>query len=236
MNFALYISIVIIYITLNKKGIKMSIAKIKAAEKALNFIENNMIVALGSGSTAVEFIKLLADKVKKGLSIKCVATSFDSSILANNLGIQVVSFDMIDKIDIAVDGADVIAPNGLLKGGGGACTLEKIIDYYAEKFIVIADESKLKDSLNGTVVIEVLPVAYKSVMKMFTGSKLRMATKKMGPVITDNGNFLIDIDMNIDNPVETEQKINTIPGVVENGIFTKFDTVIIGMENSAKIL
>lgn len=214
----------------------MSNVKKNSAKKAMSFVKDNMVIALGSGSTAIEFIKLLALDVKRGFNIKCVSTSFDSSITATELGINVVSFDMVDRIDLAVDGADVVCGDALLKGGGGACTIEKIIDYYAEKFIVIVDESKIKDSLSGKVVIEVLPTAYKSVMKLFDDVTLRKAEKKLGPVITDNGNFLLDVEMNeIKNPKELEKYINNIPGVVENGIFTKFNEVIIGTETSACI-
>jgi ribose 5-phosphate isomerase A len=214
----------------------MSQAKKNSAKKVMSFVKDNTTIALGSGSTAIEFIKLLAIEVKKGLNIKCVATSFDSSITAVDLGVNVISFDRVDNIDLAIDGADVVSDIAILKGGGGACTIEKLIDYYADKFIVIADEGKLRDTLSGKVVVEVLPIAYKSVMKRFNNAVLRKAEKKLGPVITDNGNFLIDIEFNeIKQPKELEKEINNIPGVVENGIFTKFDEVIIGTENSAYI-
>ena len=145
-------------------------------------------------------------------------------------------FDMVSNVDIAVDGADIVTKTALLKGGGGACTIEKIIDYTADKFIVIADETKVKNELSGKVVIEVLPIAYKSVMKQFPNSQLRQATRKLGPVITDSGNFLIDVEMTVNDPVNMELKINNIPGVIENGIFTKFDEIIIGTEDSTRNL
>ncbi|MFW5799607.1 MAG: ribose-5-phosphate isomerase RpiA [Spirochaetota bacterium] len=214
----------------------MSAEKINAAKKALEYIKDNMTVAIGSGTTAYEFIKLLAERVKDGLNVICTSTSFDSTILARKMGIKVQSFDSLDKIDIAIDGADVASNTGLLKGGGGACTIEKLIDYSAEKFLVIVDEKKVKDKLIGTVVIEVLPIAYKSVMKNFKNPVLRVAKKKLGPVITDNGNFLLDVNMTVEDPEKMEKDINNIPGVVENGIFTKFDDIIVGTKDSAAIL
>ncbi len=211
--------------------------KINSAKKALEYIDNNMTVALGSGSTTYEFIKLLSKKVKDGLKIECVSTSYDTTIFAQALDIKIIPFEYIEKINIAVDGADVATKQGLLKGGGGACTIEKLIDYTADKFIVIVDESKIKDKLSGVVTIEVLPVAYKSVLKKLDNAKLRMADKKLGPVITDNGNFLIDVDMeDIVNPKEKESYINNIPGVIENGIFTKFNIIIVGKENGTVII
>lgn len=215
----------------------MSNSRINAAIKAMEYLEESMSVVLGSGSTVHEFIKLLSPKVKGGFSVECASTSFDTTMLSETLGIKITPFEYMSKVDLAVDGADVVAPTGLLKGGGGACTVEKIMDYSADKFIVIADNSKFKNKLGGIVVVEVLPVAYKSVMKKFKHSKLRMATRKLGPVITDNGNFLVDVEMEvIDNPKELENEINNMPGVVENGIFTKFDIVILGEEDGSKVI
>lgn len=213
----------------------MSIEKKNAAEYAIKFIDNGMIVGLGSGSTVYEFLKLLSIKVKEGLKIKCVSTSFDTTIKAEQMGINIVPFESVDRIDISIDGADVVTKNALLKGGGGACTREKIINYFAEKFIVIADESKVKEELRGLVVIEILPFAYKNILKKYKNGKIRMSEKKLGPVISDNGNFLIDVEMNVKNPAEMEKEINNIPGVLENGIFSKCDKIIIGTKESIKI-
>jgi ribose 5-phosphate isomerase A len=211
--------------------------KVNASKKAIEYVENDTILALGSGTTTYEFIKLLAQRIKEGLSVKCVSTSYDTSLFARALDIKTIPFENVDHIDLAIDGADVATPIGLLKGGGGACTIEKLVDYYADRFIVVVDESKVKQNLNGIVTIEVIPMAFKAVMKNFEHAKLRMASRKLGPVITDGGNFLIDVDMNnIENPSEKESLINNIPGVIENGIFTKFDLIIVGKENTTEII
>ncbi len=218
----------------------MSIEKINASKKALEFVKDGMVVGLGSGTTAKEFIKLLAEKVKKDkLSIKCVYTSYDSKIYAMQLGLHIFELDQVDGIDITVDGADVATKTALLKGGGGACTREKIVGYSAKNFIVIVDESKIKNNLEGKVVVEVVPAAYSFVLKelqKISKASVRMAGGKLGPIITDNGNLLIDAEMLVKNPKEMEKTLKNIPGVVENGIFTKFDKIIIGLKDGTKVL
>src|SRR3989339_1130119 len=175
----------------------MSQTKINAAKGALEYVKSGMTIGLGSGTTVREFIKLLGEKVRNGLKIKVVSTSFDSRMLALGEGIPVVEPDVIDDIDLAVDGADKVTKTALLKGGGGALTREKIIDYNAKKFIVIVDDSKIMDKLAGEVNLEVLPFAAPIVMKQLAKYKpaIRMAKNKLGPVISDNGSFIIDFDM-----------------------------------------
>lgn len=214
-------------------------SKINAAKAALDYVKDGMCIGLGSGTTVREFIKLLGEKVRKGLKITCVTTSFDSRMLAIENGIFVTETDAIDEIDLAIDGADKVAKNGLLKGGGGALTREKIVDYNAKKFIVIVDESKLQTGvLEGEVNLEVLPFAAPLVMRQLKKYSpcIRMAKAKLGPVISDNGSFIIDCEMTLDNPKKTEEWLKSIPGIIENGIFTKFDIVIVGNEKSHRIL
>lgn len=212
--------------------------KVNAAKAAIEYVKDGMCIGIGSGTTVREFIKLLGEKVKDGLRISCVTTSFDSRMLAIENGIFVTETDAIHIIDLAVDGADKVTKNALLKGGGGALTREKIVDYNAKRFIVIADEGKVQEKLSGEVNLEVLPFAAPLVMKELEefGPKIRMAKAKLGPVISDNGCFIIDCNISIDNPKQLEEKLNNIPGVIENGIFTKFDLVIIGNSKGHRIL
>ncbi|MEM3075743.1 MAG: ribose-5-phosphate isomerase RpiA [Candidatus Bilamarchaeaceae archaeon] len=216
----------------------MDARKINAALGALQYVKSGMCIGLGSGSTAAQFIKLLAEKVKKEkLTICCVTTSLDSRALAVENGLWVTEPDAITEIDLAVDGADKVTDNALLKGGGGALTREKIVDYNAKKFIVIVDERKVQKTLEGIVSLEVLPFAAPMVLKRLSvyKPKVRAAEKKLGPVISDNGCFIVDLEsMKIENPVRMEQELNSIPGVIENGIFTKFDEIIVGTENGWK--
>lgn len=209
--------------------------KINAAKGALEYIRDGMVIGLGSGTTVQEFIKLLGVEVKKGLKVICVTTSYASRMLAIENGLLVTDTDAVDRIDIAIDGADKANREALLKGGGGALTREKIVDYNAKEFIVIVDESKIVDGvLEGTVNMEVLPFATPIIMKQLKpyNPQLRVGKGKLGPVVSDNGNFLLECYMRLENPAETERWLKSIPGIIENGIFTKFSAIIVGTETS----
>ena len=229
-----------------KKAFKVeSDPRLNAVNEALKFIKDGMIVGLGSGTTANLFIAELGKKIAKGdLNVFGIPTSFESRMVAIQCGIPLVSLDEYGELDIAVDGADEVCGKTLnvIKGGGGCHTQEKIIDYCAKELIIIVDENKVVDSLgeNTPVPIEVLPFAYSSVLnellKMNSAPSIRMADKKMGPVITDNGNMIIDVFIDLNNPEVVEKQLNNIPGVVENGIFTKIDKVIVGKPDKAELL
>ena len=207
-------------------------AKQNAAKGALEYIEDGMVVGLGSGTTTAYFIELLGKKMKEErISVVGVVTSFDSEILAKKAGIPVIPLDR--KVDVTVDGADIVRKDYVLKGGGGALTREKIVDYAAEKFIVIADEGKADPKATYPIVVEVVPFAYQYVMgemeKLGLEPELRVGGKKLGPVVTDNSNFILDCKGEIvGNAEKFEKKLNSVPGVVENGIFSKFWKIIIG--------
>lgn len=214
-------------------------AKMNACMGAMRYLKDGMVLGLGTGSTVFHFINLVGEEMKKGKKFVCVATSFDTEMLAKKNGIPIVSLDQVSKIDLAVDGADIVAKDYVLKGGGGALAREKVVDYFAEKFLVVIDEGKLKVK-SYPVVVECLPFAYSTVMreleKMGSKPKLRTGGGKVGPVVSDNGNFLLDCEMKISNAKAMEQNINSIPGVVENGIFTKFSKVIVGTESGSREL
>ena len=213
--------------------------KLIVAKEALKQIKDGMVVGLGSGSTAKLFIELLANKVKRQkLSIKCVPTSYDTEMFALQCGLDVFPLWSVKKIDVAVDGADYVCREYVIKGGGGALAREKIVGYFADEFFILVDSSKTRRRIK--VPIEVLPFAYSTVVKELEKNKilcsLRMSKTKLGPVITDNGNFLIDAGMEIENAKETEKWLNSIPGVFENGIFTKFSKVLVGEGNRVEVL
>lgn len=216
--------------------------KENAAREALKLVRGKMVVGLGTGSTAAIFIKLLGEKAKEEkLKIRCVPTSLDSRRLAVESGLDVVEPDQVDSIDIAIDGADLVTEElYAIKGKGGALSREKIIGYSAKKFVLIVDSSKMSDEVSGIVPIEVLPFAYPFVMKELKKkgiqSALRASASRSGPVITDNGNFILDAKMTVENPEEMEVEINNITGVVENGIFTKVSGIIVGYEDSVKVI
>ncbi len=217
------------------------------AKEALKFIEDDMVVGLGTGSTTSYFIEYLGKLIMEEEleDVYGVPTSHQSRLLAIENGIPVVSLDEVDAIDIAVDGADEVDPSlNLIKGRGAALTMEKIIEYRAGTFLVLVDESKLVERLGQRmpVPIEVIPAAWRAIaeeVEVFNATaELRMATKKDGPVVTDNGNFILDARFHrIEDPLDLEIELNNIPGVVENGIFADIaDVVLVGTKDGVKRL
>ena len=214
--------------------------KQSVAKAAVDQIENGMVLGLGSGSTAALMIKDLGLKIKSGeiKDVVGVTTSFQGELLANELGIPLQSLSSISEIDLAIDGADEVDPSFQLIKGGGACHVqEKLVAALAKKFIVVVDSSKLVEKLNldFKLPVEVLPSAWKQVKKSLEElggvGNLRMAQKKAGPIVTDQGNLILDLIFNngIDQPVLLESQINNIPGVLENGLFINLtDEVLVG--------
>jgi ribose 5-phosphate isomerase A len=217
--------------------------KRKVGYEAANLIKDGDIVGLGTGSTTHYFIEKLGKRIEtEELSIMGIPTSYQSFYLAKNFKIPITTLDE-HNVDIAVDGADEVDPKlNLIKGGGAAHTLEKIVDESAKQFIVIVDESKIVEKLgNFPVPVEIIPNATRTVKDHLLAMEglpiLRMAERKDGPVVTDNGNFIYDVKFNIKDPKKLETELNNIPGVVENGIFTEIvDQVIVGKDTSIEIL
>ncbi len=207
---------------------------------AVDQIENGMILGLGSGSTAALMIEALAVKIKSGeIKDVCgVTTSFQGEVLASELGIPLKSLSSVSTIDLAIDGADEVDPKFQLIKGGGACHVqEKLVAALAKKFIVVVDSTKLVNKLNldFKLPVEVLPSAWKQVQKTLQDlggeGNLRMAQKKAGPIVTDQGNLILDLSFSngIDQPELLESQINNIPGVLENGLFVNLtDQVLVG--------
>lgn len=202
--------------------------KERVALEAVKMVRDGTVVGLGTGSTAALAIAELGRRVREeGLEIIGIPTSYGSAMIARENGIVISTLDDVSKIDIAIDGADEVDPRkNLIKGGGGAHTREKVVDGLADLFVVIVDDSKLVKHLGEKfpVPVEVLPFAVHPVMKKLqaTGGDpvLRMGEKKDGPVITDQGNMIIDARFpEIEEPKSLELELNGIPGVVENGLF-----------------
>lgn len=217
----------------------VKLMKQQVGKAAADRVQSGSIVGLGTGSTTAFAIQHLSDRLKSGdlKDIKGIPTSFQASVLAKQYGIPLTTLDEVDQIDIAIDGADEVDPQkNLIKGGGAAHTREKVVDSLAKLFIVVVDSSKLVDRLGSTFAlpVEVLPMAITPVTKAIEalGGKpeLRMGVKKDGPVITDQGNMVLDVTFEaIANPAELEKTLNNIPGVLENGLFVGVtDVVLIG--------
>ena len=200
-----------------------------AGEAAARRVQSGMLVGLGTGSTAIHAIRCLGQRLRDRelREIRGIPTSFQSSVLARELRIPLVSLDEVDRIDVAIDGADEVAPDlTLIKGGGAAHTREKIVDALADEFIVVVDETKLVDKLGSKspVPVEVVPFGLVPVLhaleRLGGVPELRMGVRKAGPVVTDQGNFVVDVKFDsIPDPAGLERTINNIPGVLENGLF-----------------
>ena len=210
------------------------------ADAAVEQIKDGMVLGLGSGSTAALMIKALGAKLASGAlkDIVGVTTSFQGEVLAAELNIPLLSLNAVDRIDLAIDGADEVDPGFQLIKGGGACHVqEKLVAASADRFVVVVDSTKLVERLNlGFLLpVEVLPGAWRQVQQQLAAlggnAVLRMAQRKAGPVVTDQGNLVLDVTMDggISDPAALEKTINNIPGVLENGLFVDLvDEVLVG--------
>ena len=213
------------------------------AQAAVEQFRDGMIVGLGSGSTAALMIQGLGQRLASGQlkDIVGVTTSFQGEVLAAELGIPLLSLNAVSRIDLAIDGADEVDPSFQLIKGGGACHVqEKLVAARAERFVVVVDSTKLVERLNLDFLlpVEVLPGAWRQVQQRLSAmsgkAELRMADRKAGPVVTDQGNLVLDVrfDGGIANPLDLERTINNIPGVLENGLFVNLaDEVLVGEVN-----
>ncbi|KAB1197536.1 MULTISPECIES: ribose-5-phosphate isomerase RpiA [Haloferax] len=216
--------------------------KRRAAETAVEAVEDGMVVGLGTGSTTAFAIRAIGDLVADGMDVRGVPTSFASRELARECGIPLADLDEIDAVDLAIDGADQVAGDALVKGGGAAHAREKVVDAFADRFLVVADPSKVADVLSHPVPVEVLPAARTTVAAAVSDlggdPELRRAERKDGPVVTDNGNLVLDCDFGpIDDPAALAASLSALPGVVEHGIFVGLaDVVYVGTEDGVDVL
>jgi ribose 5-phosphate isomerase A len=204
-------------------------AKIKAAKKAIEHLENDMVIGIGSGSTAAEGIKLLGEKIRNGelKGIRAVPTSYQAIQEAVKAQIPLTTLDEYPVLDFGFDGADQLDQElNAIKGGGGALLREKIVASCCKEYILIVDQTKVTDVLgrDQPVYLEVHPMAIVPVSKRLRalGAKpnVREAVGKLGPVVTDNGNNLIDADFGpIQNPGYLNARLHSVQGVMETGLF-----------------
>lgn len=209
-------------------------AKQAAAYKAVSYIQDGMIVGLGTGSTAYWAIHYLAERVSQGLKVTAVATSESTTSIATEKGIKISNLDSVAYIDLDIDGADEIDPGlNLIKGGGGALLREKIVAAASTTFIVIADESKMVNVLGKfPLPVEVLAFGREHTARhlQHLGCNPVLRKKDDQVFITDNGNQILDCYFTaISDPSLLNRQINAIPGVVENGLFVQMaKKVVIG--------
>ena len=211
-----------------------------SGERAVEYVENGMVVGLGTGTTAFFAIQKLGQRVADGLGICGVPTSEQSRRQAESEHIPLIGFDKIARIDLTIDGADEFDPHfNLVKGGGGALLREKIVASLSDREIIVADESKAVAHLGAfPLPVEVIPFGWQAVQNLLADLGCRPAlrrTRDAAPYLTDNGNYILDCDFGrIEDPPALEAKINAICGVVECGLFIGLtDRIIIGKTDGA---
>lgn len=203
--------------------------KTASALKAVELIRNNSIIGLGAGSTMAFMVEYLADEVKNGLQIQVASSSFSTRELLLQKGFKVLSIQDIAEIDIYFDGCDLVDKNlNALKSGGGIHTIEKLLASMAKEFILVVDTTKYVGEFNTDfpLVVEFLPQALSfvpaTVKRLFEGAltSIRFSNKKDGPVITENGNYLLDIKFNTWPPLDIlAASIKEIAGIVDSSLF-----------------
>jgi len=192
----------------------MSEAKRLAAEKAIDYVEDGMIVGVGTGSTVAHLLPALA---RRGLTdLRCVATSPATEAQARSLGIPVEEFDSLQRLDLAIDGTDEVTPDGwLIKGGGGAHLREKIVAAAAERFVVICDSSKPVDSLRGPVPLELFGFGGASTLARL-GAEVELRDASPSP----DGGLIADYrGPGLDDPAALAARLEADPGVAAHGLF-----------------
>ncbi|MCJ2513763.1 MAG: ribose-5-phosphate isomerase RpiA [Candidatus Thermoplasmatota archaeon] len=214
-----------------------------AAEKACDYIEDGMILGLGTGSTVDYALRKIGKMVNEGIKIKGIPTSFRTKKIAIEEKIPLTSLEDNPEIDITIDGADEVDSElRLIKGGGGALTREKMIAYYSKKVIIIIDETKVVKMLgiDFSLPVEVVKFGWTLTKNKLKEFNCNVELRKImnNPYITDNSNYIIDCEFDrIKDPEQLEKDINLIPGVVENGLFIGLaDDVIVGSKQGIKTL
>lgn len=206
--------------------------------KAASFVEDGMVVGLGTGSTAHFMVEELGRRMKEeNLSITCVSTSTETEEFALSLGLNMKTIDEVGTIDLTIDGADEVSPKFYgIKGGGGALLFEKIVAIYSKKNIWIVDDSKLVDTLGQfPLPVEVVPFASELLFKKFTDKGYAPAFRMHEDdtvYVTDSKNYILDLSLEkIENPKALAEELKREVGVVEHGLFIDIaDLVIVGNE------
>jgi ribose 5-phosphate isomerase A len=214
-----------------------------AGEFAARYVESQMLIGIGTGSTAYWFIQALGERVKQGLQIQAVATSKDSAVLASSFDIPILELNEVDEIMLTVDGADEVDPQlQLIKGGGGALLQEKMVAAVSRRLVIVADERKQVEQLGKfPLPVEVIPAGWKHVQRRI----LQMNCHKVElrgqsqPFITDHGHYILDCYFeHIEDAYTLNLRLHEIPGVVETGLFLNMATeaIIAHADGSIQII
>ncbi len=219
-------------------------AKKRAALEAVKHVKNGYVIGLGSGTTASYAIQEIGRTIRrKSWTVLGVPTSHQAFLLAVDCGVPVTTLNEHPSLDLNIDGVDQVDPDmNMIKGMGGALAREKIVASASKKNVIVADETKLVEKLgvNHPVPVEVSPFAMRTVSLKIKNIKgkpmLRAGAGKVGPVVTDNGNFILDVWMkSIGNPKNLDIRLKSIPGVIETGLFVGLaDILYVGTQNGLK--
>lgn len=216
-------------------------AKRHAGRSAAEGVEDGSVVGLGTGSTAAAAIRALGERVEGGLDITGVPTSYQARAVARRAGVPLGALEDHDRLDIAIDGADQVAGGTLVKGGGAAHALEKVVAEAAEHYAVVVDESKLVDYLDHAVPVATLPEARTAVAAAVTRlggeATLRAASEKAGPVVTDQGHLVLDCAFGeMEEPAALAAALSDVAGIVEHGLFVdQADVIHVGRSDGAAV-
>jgi len=230
---------------MNNTAHAFTAAKRAAGYQAADMAEDGMILGLGTGSTVLYALERLSCRVREGLQVRGIPTSYQTARRAYEYGIPLTTLDEEPVPDLVIDGADQVDTRlRLIKGRGAALTKEKCVASVGLRLLIVVDEQKMVKTLSGPVPVEVIPFAIRPVLSHLEDlggvPVLREGIKKDGPVITDNGNFIVDCRFDrMDNPEELETALAGITGVVESGLFCNFTrktTVIVGNQKRCKII
>ncbi|MBL4931473.1 ribose-5-phosphate isomerase RpiA [Clostridium paridis] len=219
--------------------------KKESAKKALDYINDGMIVGLGAGGSVAYLADYLSEKSKSGFNVKIVTPSRSTKLLCYEKGLNVLDTSLVSSIDVAFDGCDEVDTKlNALKSGGGVHTKEKLIGTMAKNYILLVDESKFSNTLTFKVPVvleiieEALSYIIEEVKKIGGEPKLRSSKEKDGFVITDNGNLLLDVNFkNVNNIESLDKALKDIRGVVETSLFVNVVTkAIVASENEIKVI
>jgi ribose 5-phosphate isomerase A len=199
-----------------------------AGEAAAELVEDGMAVGLGTGTTVDHFLTALA---RRGLTIRCVATSLRTESAARDLGLPVEPFDTLERLDLAVDGADQVAPDGwLVKGGGAAHTREKVVAAASERFVVISSSDKLVEAISAPIPVEILAYGAAATLARIAPAELRDVPP------SPDGGLIADYRGPVADPAELAARLSATPGVVEHGLFGPdlVSEILVGREGAVQ--